>query len=94
MRPVRTVDDHLRQRIIHRHECIAVTTNAFFIAKSFFNSLAKHDADVFCCVVIIDMGVPIRFNIAIEQAVLDEQVQHMVHEWHPCIDIRLPFSIE
>ncbi|MNI51790.1 hypothetical protein D3C73_1065310 [compost metagenome] len=72
MRPVADVDDHLSQRLIHRDEDIGVAFDAFFVAQRFTECLAQTDADVFNCVVIINVDVAPRLHRQIKLAVLRE----------------------
>jgi hypothetical protein len=76
------IDHHTRQRFIERHIGMAVTANTFFIAHRLRKRLPQCDANIFYCVVIIDMHIALRSHIEINQAVARNLVQHMLQKWH------------
>ena len=77
---VAKVDAHAAQSFVHRDKIKTITFDAFLVAEAFYESLAKHNGDVFHAVVHIDFGIALAGQIEVETAMHLEQIQHVVQE--------------
>jgi len=93
-RPTRKIDGYLGKALIHRHDRPAIAIDATLIAKRFFEGLADHDSHVFNGVVVIDLQIPLGFNVQIDQAVTRQQVQHVVKESDSGMNRSVPRAVQ
>ena len=61
---------------------MAVATYARFVTQSLGYGLTQHNAHIFHCVVIIDMGIALGLYVQIHQSVTCNLVQHMFEKGH------------
>ena len=57
------VDDGLHERLVERHERVAVAGDAALVAERLPDGLAEHDADVFDGVVHVDLDVALARTV-------------------------------
>ena len=78
--PVRGVERHAGQRLVHRDQRIAIALDAGALAQRLGHRLADGDAGILGGVVEVDMQIALRLHLEIDQAVARELLQHMVEK--------------
>jgi hypothetical protein len=78
--PTGQIHDDAAQCFIERHVSVAVAAHAFLVTYRFGKCLAERDADVFNCVVRVNMEVAARFNFEIEHGVPRNLVEHVIEK--------------
>ena len=94
IRPSADVDDGLRERLVERHEGIAVPGDPGLVAECLANRLPQHDGDVFHRVVRVDVGVARGSHREIGERVLREGGQQVVEEGHRRVDVAASGAVE
>jgi hypothetical protein len=74
------VDRHHGESFIHGKNKIAGAVDSFTLSQRFSEELAKHDADIFNGMVLIDIQISVRVERQIEAAMFREQFEHVVEE--------------
>ena len=87
VRATRDVDDGLGERLVERHERVAVAGDAALVAERLADGLAEHDADVLDGVVHVDLDVAAGAHGEVGQRVLRERGQQVVVERHRGLDV-------
>lgn len=59
---------------------MAVAADALPVADRFRDGLAERDADVLDRMVIVDVRVPMRFDVEIDETMARDLVEHMVEK--------------
>jgi hypothetical protein len=77
------VDSGFDQRLVHRHQRLAVAPDAALVANRAGESLAEDDADILGGVVIVDMQVALGVHGQVEQRMPGEGGEHVIQEADP-----------
>jgi hypothetical protein len=81
--PVGGVERHPGQRLVHRHQGLAVAADALALAERLGHRLAEGDAAVLGGVVEVDMQVALGLQRDVDQAVAGKLFEHVVEEADP-----------
>lgn len=92
--PAGQIDDRTTQRLIHRHERLAIAIYPGLVTQRLHESLAQGDSDVFDRVMIVDFEIAFANDLQVEEAVLGEQVEHVLEKRHADRNSRLPRAVE
>src|ERR1051326_354365 len=66
------------QRFVHRHQEIAGAEDSLLAAQRTIESLAERNADVLHRVVLVDIKVPLRYQLQAKAAMAGKQFQHVI----------------
>ena len=83
-RTAREIHHHPAQGLIKRHIGVPIAADATFVPHRLGNRLTQGDANVFHGVVSIDVQVPNRLDLQIDQAVSGNLVQHVIKKSNAC----------
>ena len=78
--PAGEVDGAAGQRLVHRHERVAVAVDVGLVAERFGERLPERDAHVLDGVVVVHVQVALAADGEAEAAVAREEVEHVVEE--------------
>jgi hypothetical protein len=73
---------------------MTVTPNTTLISQGALNRLAKHNAQVFSGVVIVDVLIPLRRNLQVKKRVPREKLEHVIQKTHPGADFASASSVK
>src|SRR5919197_4155596 len=76
----REVDHRRHQRLVERHASLAEAADAGLLAGALTQRLAEGEPDVLDRVVVVDLQVARRAEGQVEEAVLREQLEHVVQK--------------
>jgi hypothetical protein len=88
------INDHPRQRFVHRKIRTTVPHQTHFIAQGLPHRLPQHNADILHRVVEVDVQISFGGHLQIDQPMLREERQHVVEKPYPSVDPRLTAPIE
>src|SRR4051812_25253265 len=94
VRPPGDVHGGLDQALVERHERVAEPPDAGLVAERLAQRLPQDDGDVLDGVVRVDVDVPLRLHVEVEQGVLGEAAEHVVEEPDAGGDGRPPGPVE
>src|SRR6185295_4713991 len=81
------IDRGHAEGLVHRHEEVAGAVDALAVADRLRDGLAERDAEIFDCVMLIDVEIPGRRDLQIEAAVPGEELQHVIEKADPGPDV-------
>src|SRR5579884_1419063 len=87
------VHRYLGQCLIHGHQRPAHAGDAALVAQSLRERLGQGDGDVLHGVVLVDFQVACSLDGKIEQPVLTDVAEHVIHEWHARADLALARAV-
>lgn len=88
------IKDYARQGLIQRNIRVAITTHTFFVADRFGKGLPERNANIFNCVVAINMQIAIGLNFQINHAVAGYLIQHMIEKGYARVQRLLARAIK
>ena len=77
------INDAVHQGFVERYAGFAKAATAALIAQRGAKRLAQRQADIFNCMMIVNLDVARGLERQIKEAVPGEQLQHMVEKGHP-----------
>ncbi len=92
----REIDGRHGQGLIHGHDEISCSQDAFLISERFCKGFAEGDSDVFNGVVLVDVEITHTLELKVEAAVTSEQFEHVIKEANSGRDsvASLPVDVE
>ena len=94
VRPPGEIDRGLQERLVHRHEGVAVAHDAPLVAERLAQRLAQHDPDVLDRVVDVHVHVAGGLDGEVHQAVLGPRLQHVAEEWNRRLHLGAAGAVE
>ena len=77
-RATRKVHNNPTQRLIKRDIAVAIARNAALIADGLFKGHSKGDSNIFNRVMVINVDIPLRLDLQINQPMAGNLIQHVV----------------
>ena len=93
-RPPAEVDGHPRQRIVHRDDRRAESSQPLLVAQRLAEGLSQHQADILNHVVIVDLQVPPGRDLEIEKRMPGQRFEHVVDERHTGSDLEPAAAVQ
>ena len=93
VRPPREVQGS-RERLVHRHRCVAEPPDAGPVAERLGEGRAQHERDVLDRVVLVHVEVAGRLDLEVEQGVMGERSEQVVVEADARADGRFAPAVE
>ena len=88
------IDGGDRERFIHGHDEVAGPIDAAPVPERTRHRFPERDADVLDGVVLVDVEIPSRVQLQIEGAMAGKQLEHVVEEPNPRMDVVSSLSVQ
>ncbi|OIR04879.1 hypothetical protein GALL_129690 [mine drainage metagenome] len=73
---------------------MTITTNAFFVADCFCKCLTKRNANIFYCMVCINMQITFSLHLNIHHAMTRDLIQHVIKETQTRVKLRNASTVQ
>ena len=88
------VECHLHQSLIQRCHEMAEAMDTAPIAKRLRQGLANGDPHILIGVVVVDVGIPHRIDLQVDQAMAADLMEHVIQEGHAGAGLALAGSVQ
>lgn len=92
--PTGQVDNHAGQCLVERHISVTIATDSLFVTQRLGQGLSDGNPYILDGMVSIDMQIPRRLHLKVDQAMPRDLIEHVIEERHARKKTAFPAPIE